>query len=96
MEGNGPVSGDAVDWRIAIASTDFVAADSLAAQLMGFPLEEIGYIYYCHLKGLGRGRLEEMELVGNATVAETRRRFRPHRTYKRQLAWKIPDVERYL
>ncbi|HUV95147.1 MAG TPA: DUF362 domain-containing protein [Anaerolineae bacterium] len=96
MEGNGPVNGQPVDWKIAIASTDFVAADSLAAQLMGFPLEEIGYLYYCHLKGLGRGRLEEMELVGNATVAETRRRFRPHRNYQRQLAWKIPDVERYL
>ena len=96
MEGNGPVSGSPVDWRTAIASTDFLAADSLAAQLMGFQLEDIGYLYYCQLKGLGRGRLEEMELVGNATFAQTRRRFRPHRTYKRQLAWKIPNVERDL
>lgn len=96
MEGNGPVSGSAVDWRIAIASTDFLAADSLAAQLMGFKLEDVGYLYYCQLKGLGQGKLEEMELVGNAAVEEVRRSFKPHRSYNRQLKWRIPNVEEYL
>lgn len=96
MEGAGPVGGDAVDWRIAIASADFLAADSLACQLMGFPLEDIGYLYYCHLKGLGRGTLEGMEPVGNATFEQVRREFKPHRTHASQLAWKIPDIERYL
>ncbi|MCD6520703.1 MAG: DUF362 domain-containing protein [Anaerolineae bacterium] len=96
MEGNGPVSGRPVDWRIAIASTDFLAADGLALHLMGFKLEDIGYLYYCQLKGLGHGRLEEMEIVGNVEPEEVWRQFVRHSEYERQLAWRIPDFERYL
>ncbi|OGO04023.1 MAG: hypothetical protein A2Y73_01400 [Chloroflexi bacterium RBG_13_56_8] len=96
MEGNGPVNGRPVDWKIAIASADFLAADSLGAQLMGFTLEEIGYLYYCQLKGLGQGNREEMELVGNASFDEVRRKFQPHHSYHSQLNWKIPQVEQYL
>ena len=96
MEGNGPVSGSPVDWRMAVASTDFVAADSLTAQLMGFNMEDVGYIYYCNLKGLGCGEREAMEIVGNAAFEEVRREFKPHRSYERQLNWHIPDVEEYL
>lgn len=96
MEGDGPVGGDPVDWRIAIASTDFVAADSLAATLMGFPAEGIGYLHYCRLTGLGEGDLQRMRLEGNVAPAQVQRRFRPHRSYKQQVNWQIPDVERYL
>jgi uncharacterized protein (DUF362 family) len=96
MEGNGPVSGDPVDWRIAIASADFVAADALAANLMGFPYEQVGYLYYCQLKGVGQADLEQMEIVGNVRPDQVRRTFKPHRSIKGQLAWRIPDAERYL
>jgi len=96
MEGNGPTAGRAVDWRVAMASTDFLAADSLAAELMGFALEEIGYLHYCQLKGLCEGGLEGMELVGNATLSQVQRKFVPHSSYQRQLAWRVPEVERYL
>ncbi|MFP3896344.1 MAG: DUF362 domain-containing protein [Anaerolineales bacterium] len=96
MEGDGPVGGDPVDWQMAVASTDFVAADSLTAQLMGFDMEDVGYIYYCHLKGLGHGDREAMEMVGNATFDQVYREFKPHHSYGRQLNWKIPNVEEYL
>ncbi|MBC7237739.1 MAG: DUF362 domain-containing protein, partial [Chloroflexi bacterium] len=96
MEGSGPVSGDPVEWRIAIASTDFVAADSLAAQLMGFQAGEVGYIHYCALRGLGHERIEEMEIVGNISVAEARHPFRRHPGSEEQVRWRIPEVERYL
>ncbi|MEA3408514.1 MAG: DUF362 domain-containing protein [Chloroflexota bacterium] len=96
MEGNGPVGGSPVDWRMAVASTDFVAADSLTAQLMGFDMEDVGYIYYCSLKGLGHGERAAMEIVGNARFEEVQRDFKPHRTYERQLHWHIPDFEQYL
>lgn len=43
MEGNGPVSGDRVDWNIAIAGTDPVAVDAVAAHLMGFDPHSIEY-----------------------------------------------------
>ncbi|MGM0400928.1 MAG: DUF362 domain-containing protein [Chloroflexota bacterium] len=96
MEGDGPVSGDPVEWRVAVASTDFVAADSLTAQLMGFDMEDVGYIYYCDLKGLGHGKRKAMEIVGNVTFEEVHREFKPHRSYERQLNWQIPNVEEYL
>ena len=47
MEGNGPTDGDKVDWRVALASTDWLAADVTAARMMGFSVEEIGYLHYC-------------------------------------------------
>lgn len=96
MEGSGPTAGSAVAWRIAVASADFLAADALTAHLMGFDVKDIGYLYYCQLKGMGVGDLERMEIVGNVSPAEVRRRFRPHPGYREQLRWRIPDAERYL
>ena len=96
MEGSGPVGGHSVDWRIAIASTDFLAADSLACQLMGFELDEIGYLTYCQMKGLGQGDLEHLELVGNCTFVEAARRFARHPDYQEKPKWHIAGVEQYL
>lgn len=95
MEGNGPVDGTAVPLRVAIASTDAVAVDSVAAALMGFGISQIGYLTYCHQGGLGQGDLSQVEVLGEA-VADCARRFRPHSTYQAQLDWHLPDVERYL
>ena len=96
MEGAGPGSGDPVDLRVAIASTDFLAADTVATRLMGFDLDEVGYLHYCKLGGLGAGDLNDIELVGNAALKECARKFKPHTTYRQQLEWRIPDVERYV
>lgn len=96
MEGNGPVSGEAVDWRIAIASADFVAADSLAAHLMGFPPETVGYLHYCALKGLGQGDPARMQIVGNVRPELVQRRFRPHSNIRSQMDWQLAGVERHL
>lgn len=96
MEGNGPTAGTPVPWRIAIAGTDFLAVDSLTAYLMGFDPEQIGYLHYCKLAGLGVGDLDRIEVVGNASPEEVRRPFKPHSSYRRQLNWRIPDPERYL
>jgi uncharacterized protein (DUF362 family) len=95
MEGYGPSGGDPVDLRVAIASTDFLAADTVATILMGFDPDEIGYLHYCKLGSLGAGDLNDIEIVGNA-VEECAKRFRPHPTYEQQLEWWIPDVERFL
>jgi uncharacterized protein (DUF362 family) len=96
MEGAGPSHGDPVDLRVAIASTDFLAADTVATILMGFDPDEIGYLHYCKLGGLGAGDLSDIEIVGNATVEECRQPFRPHPTYQEQLQWRTPDVMRYV
>jgi uncharacterized protein (DUF362 family) len=96
MEGSGPSYGDPVDLRLAIASTDFLAADAVVVRIMGFDLDEIGYLHYCQLGGLGKAAQEQTEILGNCTVEECLRPFKPHPTHKRQLQWRIPDVRRLL
>ena len=96
MEGSGPSHGDPVELRLAIASTDFLAADAVAVRIMGFDLDEVGYLHYCKLGGLGKADPEEIEVLGNCTVEECVRPFKAHPTCKRQLAWQIPDVRRLL
>lgn len=44
MEGNGPTSGTKAECNWAVASLDPVAADAVAAWLMGFEIDEIGYL----------------------------------------------------
>src|SRR5579872_4861147 len=44
MEGNGPASGTPVPSRIAIASTDFVAADRVGVEAMGINADWMGYL----------------------------------------------------
>lgn len=96
MEGPGPEHGEPVELQVAIASTDFLAADTVAAKLMGYDTDEIGYLYYCKVKGLGAGDLEEIEIVGNTQLEDCIRPFRPHPTYHQQLRWQIEDFERFL
>jgi len=96
MEGNGPSHGDPVELRLAIASTDFLAADAVAVRVMGFDLDEVGYLHYCQLGGLGKADPEEIEILGNCTIEECVRPFKPHPTSKRQLGWQIPDIKERL
>ncbi len=96
MEGDGPCDGTAVDWRIALASTDALAADALTAHLMGYPLHEIGYLTYCQHMGLGVGDWQAAEIVGNAAPAQVARRFKPHCEYQEQLEWAHPEADRLL
>ncbi len=91
MEGDGPVGGTQVKWGIAIASQDPVAADCLAAHLMGFPLDETGYLWYCAKKGLGVGTLDQMEIIG-ADPQSCFHRFAPPPTYEAQKKWRDPKV----
>ena len=87
MDGDGPEAGDQVQWGVAIASLDPVAADCLAAQLMGFDVSDIGYLWYCYRKGLGAGEIEQMEILG-AEPNDCRRRFRPPPTLEAQKCWR--------
>ncbi len=87
MEGNGPASGDRVDWHIAVAGTDGVAVDTLAAYLMGFDPQSIGYLYFCSQDGLGEGDINKLDVIGTP-IEECRRPFRPHQSFQAQLEWK--------
>lgn len=95
MDGDGPEAGDQVQWGVAIASLDPVAADCLAAQLMGFDISDIGYLWYCYRKGLGAGEIEQMEIVG-AEPGDCYRRFRPPPTLEAQKCWRNNMVDAFL
>jgi len=96
MEGDGPTRGDALPWRVAVTSADFLAADALTAGLMGFPIESVGYLHYCHQAGLGAGSLEEMDIVSNVEPEAVRRTFRPSPTHHLQRRWQMRDTDRWL
>lgn len=93
MEGEGPVEGEEVKLGMALASTDFVACDSLMASIMGFDISQIGYLYYSWKQGLGQGDISQIDIVGDRT--ETRP-FKPHPAYEDQPKWQLAGVERYL
>ncbi len=97
MEGNGPISGNPAEWGVAIVSQDPVAADCLAAQLMGFDISDIGYLWYCYKKGVGVGvgEISEMDILG-ANSQDCYHRFRPHSTYEAQKGWRDESVSRLL
>ena len=92
MEGRGPTQGKPVDLRLAVASTDFIAADSVGARIMGFDPEEIGYLHHAIAAGLGEGDLNRLEIVGER-LEDCLRPFEPHPNYARQRAWKQPEIE---
>jgi uncharacterized protein (DUF362 family) len=90
MEGNGPKRGTAVPWGIAMAGIDPLAVDSLAAELMGFPPHEVGYLHYCAKRGLGCIERSEMEIMGNVKPDKVKRIFVPHVSHAAQRRW--PDA----
>ena len=95
MEGDGPVSGDSVDWGVAIVSCDPVAADCLATQLMGFKVSDVGYLWYCQRKKLGVGDMSKMDILG-ADPKDCYHRFRPHPAYEEQKHWRDEEVNQIL
>lgn len=95
MEGEGPVDGQEVALGLALASTDAVAADAVAARIMGFDLGQIGYLHYCHQAGLGEGDVDNITILGEPIEAHIRP-FRPHPTTDEQLRWRLPEAETIL
>lgn len=90
MEGNGPESGEQVDMKIAIASNDPLAADTVGAYIMGFDPDEIGYLHYLNTTGFGEGHLERIEIIGE-NIKNVRKKFKPHSSYQAQRQWKVSE-----
>jgi uncharacterized protein (DUF362 family) len=89
MEGDGPGSGTPVPSRIAIASTDYIAADRVALDTMGIDSRWVGYLTYCGQVGLGQYDLAKIDVLG-APIASVKRNYRMHSDIHRQLQWMGP------
>jgi uncharacterized protein (DUF362 family) len=92
MEGNGPNSGLPVPSRLAIASTDYVAADRVGVECMGIDPGWVGYLGYCGTTGVGQYDLARIEVRG-ARIAEVRRTYQLHQDIERMLEWMGPMRE---
>lgn len=64
MEGDGPSAGRLRKAGLIIASPDAVALDVVFAQLVGLKPDEILTTVYADSRGLGTGRLEDIEVLG--------------------------------
>ncbi len=86
MERNGPVSGTAVDHRIAVAGTDWLATDRVGAELIGIDFSKVGYLTFCASAKMGQSDLKQIEVLGEK-IADCRRSYIPADNLKEQLKW---------
>lgn len=77
MEGEGPASGNSVNLGWVLASFNPVAADALAAYLMGLNPEDIGYLFHLDHKGFGPIEVTKVHIVGADPQALKRELERP-------------------
>lgn len=89
MEGNGPASGSLVPSKIAVASTDFVAADRVGIEVMGINPDWVGYLGFCAQAGVGEADISKIEVRG-AKLAAVTKKYRMHDDIERELKWMGP------
>lgn len=85
--GTGPRIMQPVRRDVILASEDQVAIDALAARIMGFDPLNIKYIALAHESGLGIGRTEEIEVVGDVDAASENWHFEVGRCFHQFAAW---------
>ncbi len=76
MEGNGPSAGKPRHVGLIIASADGVAADAVASELMNVPSMRVLTTRLAAEAGLGHGRMEEIDVVGESVAAVTPSHFK--------------------
>ena len=92
MEGNGPSSGTPVPSGLAIASTDYVAADRVGVETMGINPDWMGYLRFCSEFGVGQYDLAKIDIRGEK-IETVRRKYLLHQDIERELQWMGPMLE---
>ncbi len=87
MEGDGPVKGTKINSGWALASRDALGADSLAAYLMGFEPNEIGYLKLLRSKNFGMLYPDNQLKVSGQRPEMLRIPFKPHRRIEMLRKW---------
>ncbi|MCL5407270.1 MAG: DUF362 domain-containing protein [Patescibacteria group bacterium] len=82
MQGNGPVDGEIIETHFAASSTNCLAADVLATQIMGFNPVQIGYLNYL-------GAADIINLIQTVGYNPNNFNFhlKPPPTYLEQIQW---------
>jgi len=89
MEGNGPGSGTPVAHRVAIASTDYIAADRVGVETMGINPDWIGYLQFCSMFGVGQYDVKKIDIRGEQ-IASVQKKYQLHKDMERELQWMGP------
>ncbi len=87
MQGNGPVGGSLVDHRVCVVSSDWLAADRVAVELMGIDFANVGYLNFCADAKLGQADLKQIEVVGEP-VARHVKTYKLADNIEQQMVWK--------
>lgn len=83
MEGQGPFTGrggELVDMNLIIASTNALAADMVAARIMGFKPAEIDTFHWAWKAGMSPSTLNDIEIVGEK-IETVQQQFKRPRVY---------------
>ena len=92
MEGAGPIAGTAVSQKVAIASTDWLAADRVGVELMGVDFTKIGYLNYCMRAGnRGQGDLAKIEILG-PEIKDHVKTYQLPPQWEQIISWQKPVV----
>ena len=91
MEGNGPNNGTPVDHRVCVVSTDWLAADRVAVELMGIDFAKIGYLNFCAQTGLGTADINKIEIIGES-ISQHVINYKLSDNIEKQLIWMKPAI----
>ncbi|MEX1018182.1 MAG: DUF362 domain-containing protein [Litorilinea sp.] len=95
LQGNGPGGDDGVDFRLAAAGVDTIAADAVMAKAMGFEPMELGLLRYAHELGMGVADLAAIDVL-ETRIDAVQKQFKPHETTHLQLQWQSDEFRQYL
>lgn len=85
MEDEGPTNGTPILSGVILSSTDCVALDAVASEVMGFSHRDILTTRFAHERGLGTGELDQIEITGEK-ISDVKIDFKK----SRYLYYKLP------
>jgi uncharacterized protein (DUF362 family) len=90
MEGDGPVGkGTKKNANWVISSFDALAADSLATYLMGFSINDVGYLNLLYQKKYGVLYPKDKIKILGENPKKLINPFKPHKNFEKQRRWQI-------
>jgi len=92
MEGEGPSAGNLVNAGLILASQDAVAVDAVASKVIGFNPLDIYTTLFAHERGLGVGKMENIEIMGENIHDVELRNFKKSALAVGLLRRKIPSL----
>ncbi len=87
MERNGPLFGDPIDVGVAVASTDFLAADRVGVEIMDIDFNNVGHLVYCASAKMGEADINKINIIGEK-ITNCKKKFQPPDNWEKLIRWK--------